>query len=117
MFGRFLKCGWIIFRQATTEDAMADADLVYLEALAHATHVRCDQIVISEREAHPSLAPREQTILQWMAAGKTNGEIATILSISAPTVATYIRRLFQKLDVTDRTSAVTKGIRFGLINP
>lgn len=117
VFGRFLKNGWIIFRQMGDKPVPEDADLAYLEALAFATHNRCDQIVIEEKEVQPNLAPREQAILQWMAAGKTNAEIAIILSIGLPTVSTYVRRLFQKLDVTDRTSAVTKGIRYGLIFP
>lgn len=117
VFGRFLKIGWVVFRQVAQTGVIELSDLAYLEALAHATHLRCDQIVIEEQDATPTLAPRELSILQWMAAGKTNGEIATILNIGPPTVATYTRRLYQKLGVTDRTSAVTKGIRFGLINP
>lgn len=117
VFGRLLKIGWIVFRQVEQTGVIELSDIAYLEALAHATHLRCDQIVIEEQDTRPTLAPRELSILQWMAAGKTNGEIATILDIGPPTVATYTQRLYRKLNVTDRTSAVTKGIRFGLINP
>ena len=50
-----------------------------------------------------------------MAQGKSNGVIADILSISPGTVDTYLRRIFEKLDVTDRTSAAVKGVSMGLI--
>ncbi len=54
------------------------------------------------------LSEREAEILQWVAMGKTNGEIASILDISAFTVKNHMQRVFQKLDVTNRAQAVSK---------
>jgi DNA-binding CsgD family transcriptional regulator len=54
------------------------------------------------------LTQREIEILHWVAQGKTNSEIAIILSISAFTVKNHLQRVFQKLDVTNRAQAVSK---------
>ena len=50
-----------------------------------------------------------------MARGKSNPDIATILGISAETVDTYVRRLYPKLGVHDRVTAVAEGIARGLV--
>ncbi|MDD3019966.1 MAG: LuxR family transcriptional regulator [Alphaproteobacteria bacterium] len=63
------------------------------------------------------LSPKEGEILTWVANGKTDEEIAIILSISRHTVDTHIRHIFQKLDVTNRIQAVVKAIMMGMINP
>jgi DNA-binding NarL/FixJ family response regulator len=41
--------------------------------------------------------------------------IAEILAISPGTVDTYMRRIYDKLEVSDRTSAAVKGVGMGLI--
>ncbi len=46
----------------------------------------------------------------WVTRGKSNSVIGSILGISASTVDTYMRRIFRKLDVTDRTSAAMRAI-------
>jgi transcriptional regulator EpsA len=55
-----------------------------------------------------SLSRREQEILNWIAEGKTNAEIAAILGISSFTVKNHAQRIFRKLDVSNRTEAVSK---------
>ncbi|HYF91674.1 MAG TPA: response regulator transcription factor [Symbiobacteriaceae bacterium] len=61
------------------------------------------------------LTERELEILQFMARGAANKEIAAALYISENTVKTHISNLFQKLDVRDRTEAVTRALSRGLI--
>jgi DNA-binding CsgD family transcriptional regulator len=54
------------------------------------------------------LTERESEILAWMALGKTNPEIGSILGISAFTVKNHVQRILKKLDVINRTQAVGK---------
>jgi DNA-binding NarL/FixJ family response regulator len=57
------------------------------------------------------LAPREREVLEGLIHGKTIKEIAGDLQVSYYTVDTYLRRLYQKLDVQNRTSAVSKALQ------
>lgn len=55
-----------------------------------------------------NLSARESEILAWVALGKTNPEIGSILGISTFTVKNHVQRILKKLDVTNRTQAVGK---------
>jgi DNA-binding NarL/FixJ family response regulator len=55
-----------------------------------------------------TLSPRELEVLRLLAEGYVNKEIADRLGISAPTVATYIRRVYEKLHVHSRAAAIGK---------
>jgi LuxR family quorum sensing-dependent transcriptional regulator len=64
---------------------------------------------------HTPLTPREREIMQWVACGKTDEEIADILSIGTTTVTTHVEHAKQKLDAFRRTYAVVQAIRYGEI--
>jgi LuxR family quorum sensing-dependent transcriptional regulator len=66
--------------------------------------------------AHTPLTPREREIMQWVAAGKTDEEIADILSIGPTTVTSHVENAKQKLDAFRRTYAVVQALRFGEIS-
>jgi DNA-binding CsgD family transcriptional regulator len=51
------------------------------------------------------LTPRETEIMNWVAQGKTNDEIALILGLSLNTVKTHLKRIFAKTGVENRTAA------------
>ena len=57
------------------------------------------------------LSAREIEVLELVAQGKSNPEIAGELWISETTVKSHMIRIFEKLDVTDRTAAVTVALR------
>jgi LuxR family transcriptional regulator, quorum-sensing system regulator BjaR1 len=61
------------------------------------------------------LTERETDCLNWTAAGKTSAEIADILGLSEHTVNHYLNRAAKKLDTVNRTQAVAKALRVGLI--
>jgi DNA-binding NarL/FixJ family response regulator len=63
--------------------------------------------------AQPS--PRELEVLAAVARGLSNAEIGKALFIGEATVKTHLQRLFTKLDVDDRTHAVTVAIERGLL--
>ena len=61
------------------------------------------------------LSTRELEVLQLMAAGKSNQEIADQLFLSLNTIKTHSSRLFEKMDVKRRTQAVELGKKLKLI--
>lgn len=62
------------------------------------------------------LSPREQQVLNLIAKGHPNKEIAFQLSISPKTVQFHIKSLFTKLEVGSRTEAVTAALKLGIIS-
>ena len=62
----------------------------------------------------PDLTNREQEILEQIATGKNNHEIADHLHISVKTVSNHISNVFNKLQVTDRAQAIVKARSAGL---
>lgn len=67
------------------------------------------------RTAAPALSAREIAVLAHAAEGRTNSAIGAAMHISETTVKTYLARAFDKLGVSDRTSAVRRAIDLGLI--
>lgn len=72
----------------------------------HANETMIRSLGISEREIQ---------VLELMAGGATNQQIADALFVSVNTVKTHSSRLFEKLDVQRRTQAVEKAKRLGII--
>jgi two-component system nitrate/nitrite response regulator NarL len=72
---------------------------------------------IQRREllARPRLTPRELEILALAAQGRSTPQIAGGLHLSAATVKTHLQNVYDKLGVTDRTSAVAVALRRGLL--
>ena len=64
---------------------------------------------------HPALSEREMEVLQLMARGSASKQIAADLSITESTVKTHVANIFQKLEVSHRTEAVTKAMSQGII--
>jgi DNA-binding NarL/FixJ family response regulator len=64
-----------------------------------------------------ALTPRESEILTLIAKGLSNRSAAETLGLSRATVRTHLEHIYAKLDVSNRTEAVTEAIRRGLIEP
>jgi len=63
---------------------------------------------------HAVLTPRERQVLDHLSAGRTTREIATLLSISVPTVRSHVERILHKLHAHSRLEAVAVSRRLGL---
>jgi DNA-binding CsgD family transcriptional regulator len=85
-----------------------------VRTLAQAAHQRIS-ILVEYKYGGPTLSEREAEVLAWAARGKSNNSIATILDISPDTVKTYSKRIYAKLEVTDRVGAVVKALKLGLV--
>ncbi len=63
------------------------------------------------------LSKRETEVMHFVAEGKTNWEIATILGLSEESVKAYLKNISKKLDTVNRAHSVSTAIRKGLIIP
>jgi two-component system, NarL family, response regulator len=73
-------------------------------------------IRLAESVSRLELTARELEILRLIVKGKSNKEIATDLSVAEGTIKNHIGHLLCKLQVADRTQAVTAAIRRGLVH-
>jgi two-component system, NarL family, response regulator LiaR len=77
---------------------------------------RIEPFIFNEAEAaRLGLSKRELEVLELMAKGHSNEEIAKELFLSVPTIKTHGTNLFEKLDVKRRTQAVEKAKKLELI--
>jgi DNA-binding NarL/FixJ family response regulator len=70
---------------------------------------------LAEYLGDEALSKREIEVLQKIAGGNRNGDIASLLFISEETVKGHIKHIMEKLGASDRTGAVAIGIRRGII--
>jgi len=68
----------------------------------------------ASKEIFPTLTEREREILQLLARGSTNHDIAKQLALSVKTVNNYVSNIFSKLQVTDRAQAIIRARDAGL---
>ena len=107
--GRAIEAGGhgYIARDASVEEAGAVLGILLAEP--RKTHVG------APGSRPPQLTEREQQVLERMARGMSNADIGADLFLSEDTVKTHARRLFAKLDASDRAAAVAQGFRWRLL--
>jgi DNA-binding NarL/FixJ family response regulator len=94
----------VVLKSATGEILAAA-----IERVVAGERVGLDTIVRATRSgSSPDLSPREQEVLALLALGCTNAEIGRQLFLSVDTVKTYVRRVFAKLGVNNRTQAAMR---------
>lgn len=74
----------------------------------HLSYMRCStswEPQVPTKQA-TVLSNREEEILRWVAAGKTNWEISVILKVSLNTIKFHLKNIFQKIGVENRWSAI-----------
>jgi len=95
------------------EDAIAPATLPLLQLLAlRLYHAQPEDAV----DHLLRLTPREQELMLRVAEGHDNVRIADMLNISENSIEWHLKNIYRKLDVRNRTSAVVKSIKLGLIH-
>jgi len=114
VFGPRGRTGAVVVGNASGE-ALDKAPVQQMQLVAQTAHTRLNQLLPDRPTLEKPLSARELEILGWVARGKSNSVIARILGLSSATVDTYLRRIYQKLDVADRTSAAVVGVNMGLI--
>lgn len=71
---------------------------------------------LAQRYSLPELTPREREILERIAGGRSNKEIAALLNLAENTVKNHVHVILEKLGVQDRTQAVTNAIKRGILH-
>src|SRR5215831_10267535 len=90
-------------------------------AEARSAEVHVDAVIVapenrtSDGDLQESLTARELEVLEQLAAGLSNKAIASRLGISDQTVKFHVASITGKLGVTNRTEAVRRALRLGLI--
>lgn len=114
-YGPSARCGFAGLTRPLPGWDWSTIDRALLQAVTQASYARYCALTAPEPDRELALSGRELQVLYWIALGKSNGVIAEILGISAPTVDSYVRRIFTKLGVSDRTTAAMAGVARGLV--
>lgn len=113
--GPFARAGFVGVGLARREVVLDDALLRRVQVAAQLCFQRYCELVNVREEEIPDLSERELDVIRWIAEGKGNAVIAEILGISKNSVDSYVKRIFIKLGVSDRTAAAVKAVALGLI--
>ena len=88
--------------------------LTSIQTVCQALHVRYCQLAARQREIC-GLSPREIEVMKLVVRGQKSADIAKKMDVSTHTVNTYLKRAFEKLDVTDRVSAAMQFLALGYL--
>lgn len=106
------------FTSLLVDDRIKLSDKLLIEEIINISqfaHRKTCLLINRDRTITTRLSKRESEVIYWIARGKSNQDIGSILDISLGTVDTYVRRLYSKLEVNDRISAVLEGMGRGLV--
>jgi NarL family two-component system response regulator YdfI len=108
---------WASQREIQTAIQAAAAGLVVLhpDVAEFVATASSSSSRVSSSSLGQQLSPRESEILNMLAAGLGNKEIAWRLKISEHTVKFHVTSIFNKLNASNRAEAVAVGVRLGLI--
>jgi LuxR family transcriptional regulator/LuxR family quorum-sensing system transcriptional regulator CciR len=85
------------------------------QSMAQIAHQRYCTLLNTVADEEITLSDREKEILEWIIKGKSNSVISDIIGLSSHTVDTYLRRIYKKLDVSNRVTAALRAISVGVI--
>ena len=114
VFGPLATAGFFGFGVRHGKLSLPPSTIREIQFACHQVHNRTFEL--RRHSTPPALSEREREVLHWAAQGKSNGVIASILGVSTHTVDTIMRRIFTKLEVSSRVSAVLKAVGSGLVS-
>ena len=115
-----LKAGAIgyLTKDATFDEVLkalqmaCDGDVIISPEFAHAL---LDEAETSRTQQESILSDREMEVLQLLAEGQSTPEIASNMFISQKTVKNHLASIYTKIDARDRTHAVIRAVKMGII--
>ena len=114
LFGPRSRDAYAGFDFGRPVDEISNESLGVVRSVPQAAHQRVCILLEAMCEA-PALSERETQVLQWIARGKSLGSIAAILDLSRDTVKTYSKRIYTKLECSDRVGATVAALKLGLV--
>jgi DNA-binding NarL/FixJ family response regulator len=109
--------GYLV-KDCSTEDVVAAIQLAGSEGGVSrelASSMLAEVRRTSGKDHEPLLSAREEEVLQQVADGLSLPEVAAQLYISIKTVKNHLASIYQKLDARDRTQAVLRAVRMGIV--
>ena len=110
--------GYVLKSQAVTDLVRAVREVsrgaVYLSPSVSGAVVEAYR---TKKDLRDPLTPRERTVLQLVAEGKTTKEVASLIGVSVKTAEYHRNSVMRKLDIHETASLVRYAIRRGLIEP
>ena len=113
------SAGWTVRADVPAEASLSPEDLdgvaaVIIDARDARTGDEAVDQAVSEAFTEP-LTAREQDVLEHIAAGRSNRQIASALGISEHTVKFHVSAVLGKLGVSSRAAAIRRGVQRGLV--
>jgi|SRR5215510_4113935 len=119
------SAGWTVRADVPAEASLSAEDLDGVAAVildaddAKSDDAKSDDSMFDDRLSDAAFAepltPREQEVLEHIAAGRSNRQIASELGISEHTVKFHVSAVLGKLGVSSRAAAIRRGVRRGLV--
>lgn len=118
-YGPFARYGFVALRLphqgAAQNKAAARTNIQKAVIVTRSAFRRYVFIERPFKQEFPGLSSREAQVLHWIAAGKSSNSIGQITGLSPASVNEYVRRIFAKLGVNNRTTASVQALALGLI--
>ena len=115
VYGPNMRNAYVGLGFGKNDPNLSPEEIFELQCAVQIAHIRYCELTEHRQSNAENLSPRETEIRQWVARGKSNSVIAEILGISRHSVDTMLRRIFEKLNVHDRTTAAIRGLGSGLV--
>ena len=115
--GPYARAGFVGVGKQVKSTILDDVALRQIQMASQLCFLRYCDLVGAFKEEVPELSQRELDVIRWIGEGKSNTVIADILGITKNSVDSYVKRIFSKLDVSDRTAAAVRAVSLGLIAP
>ena len=97
-------------------EAVVEGEIALTASMANRLLARSRKLVTAPTAYGMALTDREREVLELIALGASNNDIADALCISRNTVKIHVRNVLQKLQVENRTQAATQAIQRGLVH-
>lgn len=114
-FGPYARVGFVGISLARGPECFEPLNVLKAEVCARLSFERYTRLLAPFGEDPPSLSQREIEVMQLVAEGKSNAVIAQLLEIAPSSVDVYVKRIFSKLGVSDRTNASVRALSLGLV--